>query len=165
MAYKVIIATYVFIALFSCWFYVSSLLLSLRDLMISFYCMLVFFFVFVNLLYVFDLWLAYFSGMLSPSYIYLLYLFLFFIFCVFLRAAHMAFGNSQASGWIRAVATGLYHSHSYARSELHLWPTPQLIATLDSYLPSKARDWTCVLMDASQIRCHWAMTGTPICLL
>ena len=26
---------------------------------------------------------------------------------------------------------------------------------------SKARDWTCVLMDASQIHFHWAMTGTP----
>ena len=26
---------------------------------------------------------------------------------------------------------------------------------------SKARDQTCVLMDASQISYHWAMTGTP----
>ena len=26
---------------------------------------------------------------------------------------------------------------------------------------SKARDWTCVLMDTSQIRFHWATTGTP----
>ena len=27
---------------------------------------------------------------------------------------------------------------------------------------SKARDWTCVLMDASQIRFHWATMGTPL---
>ena len=26
---------------------------------------------------------------------------------------------------------------------------------------SKARDWTCVLMGASQIHFHWAKTGTP----
>ena len=25
----------------------------------------------------------------------------------------------------------------------------------------KARDWTCVLMDASQVCYHWATTGTP----
>ena len=28
--------------------------------------------------------------------------------------------------------------------------------------PSKARDWTQVLMDVSQICYHWAMMGTPI---
>ena len=27
---------------------------------------------------------------------------------------------------------------------------------------SEARDGTCVLMDASQIHCHWAMMGTPV---
>ena len=26
---------------------------------------------------------------------------------------------------------------------------------------SKARGWTCILKDASQIHSHWAMTGTP----
>ena len=28
--------------------------------------------------------------------------------------------------------------------------------------PSKARDWTCILMGTSEVRFHWAMTGTPL---
>ena len=43
----------------------------------------------------------------------------------------MAYGSSQAWGRIRATAAGLHHSHSNARSEPHLWPTPHLMATLD----------------------------------
>ena len=42
----------------------------------------------------------------------------FFLF--FSRAIPMAYGGSQARGLIRAVAAGLHHSHSNARSELHL---------------------------------------------
>ena len=47
------------------------------------------------------------------------------------RAAPLAYGSSQARGHIGAVATGLHHSHSDTRSEPHLQPTPQLMATLD----------------------------------
>ena len=43
----------------------------------------------------------------------------------------MAYGDSQAKGRIRAVATSLRHSHSSARSEVCLPPTPQLTATPD----------------------------------
>ena len=50
----------------------------------------------------------------------------------------MAYGGSQARGPIRDVATGLHHSHSSARSELHLNPL------------GEARDQTCILMDASR---------------
>ena len=57
-------------------------------------------------------------------------LFLFFSFLVF-RATPAAYGGSQARGQIGAVAAGLHHSHSHARSELHLQPTPQLTATPD----------------------------------
>ena len=60
--------------------------------------------------------------------------FFFFLFCfVFLlfRAAHVAYGGSQAMGLIRAVAASLHHSHSKARSEPHLPLTPQLMAMLD----------------------------------
>ena len=39
-----------------------------------------------------------------------------FIFCLF-TAASTAYGGSQARGQIRAVASGLRHSHSNARSE------------------------------------------------
>ena len=36
------------------------------------------------------------------------------------RAALAAHGSSQAKGRTGAAAAGLYHSHSNARSELHL---------------------------------------------
>ena len=39
-----------------------------------------------------------------------------YLFC-FSRATHVAYGSSQASDQIRAVAAGLRHSHSNARSE------------------------------------------------
>ena len=58
---------------------------------------------------------------------------------------------SQARGGIGAVAAGLHHSHSNARSELHLQPIPQLTTTLDPNPLSEARDQTSVLMDTGQI--------------
>ena len=69
-----------------------------------------------------------------------------FFFCLF-RVAPAAYGGSQARGLIRAVAASLHHSHSHARSE----PTPQLMAMLILNPLIKARDRTCILMDASQL--------------
>ena len=66
------------------------------------------------------------------------------------RAIPAAYGGSQARGPIRAVATGLCHSHSNARSEPHLRPTPRLIAQIFNPL-GEARDLTSVFMDTSQI--------------
>ena len=43
----------------------------------------------------------------------------------------MAYGGSQARGPIGAVATSLHQSHSNARSETRLQPTPQLMAIPD----------------------------------
>ena len=43
----------------------------------------------------------------------------------------MAYGGSQASGLIGAVAAGLHQSHSSARSEPRLRPIPQLTTTPD----------------------------------
>jgi len=43
----------------------------------------------------------------------------------------VAYGGSQARGLIRAIAAGLHHSHSNARSEPCLPPTPQITAMLD----------------------------------
>ena len=80
-------------------------------------------------------------------------------FFLFFRATSTAYGGSSARDQIRAVAAGLLHRNT--EYKLHLRPTPQLMATLDPYPLSKARDWTCVLMDASWIRFHWAMRGTP----
>ena len=42
--------------------------------------------------------------------------FIFLSFCL-LRAAPMTYGDSQARGLIGAIATGLRHSHSNARSK------------------------------------------------
>ena len=47
----------------------------------------------------------------------------------FFRAAPVAYGGSQARGWIGTVATSLHQSHSNSRSEPRLRPTPQLMAT------------------------------------
>ena len=43
----------------------------------------------------------------------------------------MAYGGSQARGLIGATPATLRHSHSNARSELHLRPIPQLTAMPD----------------------------------
>ena len=42
----------------------------------------------------------------------------------------MAYGSSQGRGRIGAAAAGLCHSHSNARYEPHLRPTPQLMTIL-----------------------------------
>ena len=81
-------------------------------------------------------------------------------FCLF-RSTRTACGGSQARGQIGAVATSLHHSHSNMGSKPYLRPTPQCTAMPDHNPQSKTRDWTCILMDARQIRFLWAMMGTP----
>ena len=70
---------------------------------------------------------------LHPFILVFVFLFVIIIFCLFAfsRAAPVACGGSQARGRIGAVATSLHHSHSDARSEPRLRPTPQLTATPD----------------------------------
>ena len=72
----------------------------------------------------------------------------------------MAHWGFWARGWIRAVAAGLHHSHSNSGSELCLISTPQLKAR--SELLSEAREWTCALMDTSQVCYRWITMGTPV---
>ena len=62
---------------------------------------------------------------MSPRKKICMYIFLHF------RAAPAAYGGLQAKDLITATASGLYHSHSHAGSELRLRPTPQLTETLD----------------------------------
>ena len=50
---------------------------------------------------------------------------------IFFRAISMAYWGSQARDQIRAIATGLYHSHSNARSKLCLRHTPQLASNTE----------------------------------
>ena len=63
-------------------------------------------------------------------YLGLVFSFLFFFF-VLLGLHPRQYGGSQARGRIRAVVTGLHHSHSKARYEPHLGPTSQLMAMPD----------------------------------
>ena len=57
-----------------------------------------------------------------------IFLFFIFYFVVFLRAAPAAYGGSQARGLFGAVAAGLHHSHSNARSLTH-WARPRIKPT------------------------------------
>ena len=89
-----------------------------------------------------------------------LFVYLFFIlfyFCLF-RAAPLVYGNSQARGWIRAIAA----SNSNSGSEPCLPPTPssQQCQTLNPL--SEARDQNHVLMNTTQVPFHWARMGTPV---
>ena len=61
------------------------------------------------------------------------FLFFFFFWGLFAISWSVptAYGGSQTSGLIRAVAAGLHHSHSNAGSKPHLQPTPQLTETPD----------------------------------
>ena len=67
---------------------------------------------------------------LNPFSFLFFFLFLFGLFA-FSRAAPAAYRGSQARGPVGAVAAGPHQSHSSARSELHLRPTPQLMAVPD----------------------------------
>ena len=85
-------------------------------------------------IYYFSQWL----GSQSPKRERLLekahqYSFLFFFFSVScrFRATPVACGGSQARSLIGPVAAGLHQSHSKARSEACLQPTPQLTALPD----------------------------------
>ena len=60
-----------------------------------------------------------------------LFLFLFIYLFAASTAAPMAYGGPQARGLIGDIAAGLCQNHSNAESELHLRPTPQLMATPD----------------------------------
>ena len=84
---------------------------------------------------------------------------LFFLFV----ATPAVYGSPQVRGQIRPAAAGLHHGHSNARSELHLWLTPQLRATPDS----SATEWG----QGSNLHPHgdyngsltsWATAGTPM---
>ena len=71
----------------------------------------------------------------------------FFVF--FFRATPTAYGSSQARGRIGAAVTSLHHSHSSARSEPHLQPTPSLQQCWILSPMSRARDQTHLFMDTS----------------
>ena len=75
----------------------------------------------------------------------------FFFFLSLFRAAPIAYGGSQASGQIRAVAT----SHSHSRRTPDLSGPCNLCCSLEQCQIlnplSEARDRICILMDISQV--------------
>ena len=68
---------------------------------------------------------------------------------------------SRLGGLIGATAAGLRQSHSHARFEPCLWPTPQLLQHWILNPLSEAKERTRNLMVPSQIHFHCSMTGTP----
>ena len=92
--------------------------------------------------------------------------FFFFSFCFF-RATTTAYEGSQGRGWIGAGAAGLRHSHSNAKSKLHLQPTLPLATMLILKPLSEARDGTSILMGISWVLnplSHNGNSGNP-CIL
>ena len=76
------------------------------------------------------------------------------------RAAPTAYGGSWAKGQIGAVAAGLRHRNVGYEPCHHNSQQCQILNPL-----SKARDRTCVVMDASQIHFHLGTVGTPTTLV
>ena len=72
------------------------------------------------------------TGLEDLAFIYL-FIYLFIYFC-FLGPHLWHMEVPQFRGWMGAMAAGLCHSHSNAKSELCLWTTPQLMATPDLFL-------------------------------
>ena len=65
---------------------------------------------------------------------------IFFFFWLF-RVTLVAYGSSQTRGLIRAIAAGLYYSHSNTRSEPRLWSTPQLMAMPVPWPTEQGQGW------------------------
>ena len=78
-----------------------------------------------------------------------------------LRGTPVAYGSSQARGWIGAAAASLHRSHSNSGSNhvCHLYRSSQQRRICNPL--NEARDQTRVLMDTSRVHYHWATTRTP----
>ena len=98
-------------------------------------------------------------GTVSLAHQWVFFFLFFFLWLLSFRAASAACGGSQARGPIRAVAAGLHHSHSNARSELHLRPTPQFMATPDPQ-PTEQGQGSNTQPHGSQSD-FYPLTGTP----
>ena len=82
-----------------------------------------------------------------------------FVCFLLFRPVPMAYGSSQDRDPIKTAASGLCHNHNNARSKLCLWPTTELVQSLNPL--SEARGQTHILMDASWAPYHWAMMRSP----
>ena len=89
--------------------------------------------------------------------IFLPWFWAFFFFFFLFRATLMAYGGTQARGWIRATDA----SHSNTGSEPGLWPTPQPTQCWILNQLSEPRNRTCNFMVTSQIHFCCTTVGTP----
>ena len=90
--------------------------------------------------------------------LFLVFLFVFVSFCLF-RAPLVAYGSSQARGWIwAAYATAIATPDPNCICDLHHSSQKRWILNLQS----GTRDQTLILTDTSWVNYHWATTGTPI---
>ena len=79
----------------------------------------------------------------------------------FFRATPAAYGGCQTSGRIGAVAAGHSHNHSHRGSNLHLWPTPQLMAMPDPQPTAGGQGSNLHPWDTSWICFCCTTKGTP----
>ena len=84
----------------------------------------------------------------------------FFFFC-FLRAAPVAYGSSQNRSQVRATAGSLHDSHSNARCEPCLRPTPHLMAMPDPRPTKQGQGLNLNALDTNWIHFHFTTMGTP----
>ena len=107
------------------------------------------------------IWETHFTGIISSW----TFFFFFLSFCLlfFSRAAPSAYGGSQATDLIGAVAAGLHQSHSNEASKPHLWPTPELLTATPDPLTHWARPGIKPTTSWFLVRFvnHWGTTGTP----
>ena len=88
--------------------------------------------------------------------------FFFFFFFGLFRAAPVAYGGSQARGWIGAKLPAYTTATAMPDPSCNfdLCHSSQQCLILNPL--REARDGTFVLMDTSQVHYHWATMGTPI---
>ena len=106
-------------------------------------------------------WFAYATFLFFFLSFSLLFSFLFLLF----KATPVAHGSSQARGRVGTVATSLRYSHSYASSDLCLWPTPQLTATPDPQPTERGQGLNLHLVDISRVLNPLSHSGNSLHML
>ena len=82
------------------------------------------------------------------------------LFCLFFRAAPVAYGRFQAK--VEWELQLLAYTTATAMPDLsHIWDRDSLRQSQILNPLREARDWTHVLMDPSWVHYHWATRGTP----
>ena len=84
------------------------------------------------------------------------FLFLFFFFFFLLFGGHSWLGVESLSAYAYSHTWDLSYIYDLHHNSWQHWILNPL---------SKARDWTHIFMDTSQVRYHWATAGTPLIVI